>query len=330
MLTDKITCAECGACLDVCPQACISIECDPEGVWHPKVDEAACSHCGKCEQICPLFGRELMDVTRSESPQTLAGYDASPVLPSESTSEEAFDPQPASARAEAASSPGKIGRILRMADGVRRHMGFSPTTWAQFIHINLLRRNTQADVRHYKMLIPRRHCRIMLHSSAQLIFNGTLALGWKNFPKSSVETRLFVGRDAKLVINGYRVAYKGSDIRVLDNAVLTMDEGCLNYGAQIICAKSVTIGKSSGMGPDSIIRDHDGHHILRDDHQVAKSVHIGEHVWIGTRSMILKGVTIGDYAVIAAGAVVTKDVPAHTMVVGVPARVIRESVTWKY
>jgi acetyltransferase-like isoleucine patch superfamily enzyme len=54
----------------------------------------------------------------------------------------------------------------------------------------------------------------------------------------------------------------------------------------------------------------------------------GNHVWIGMRAMILKGVTIGDGAVVAAGAVVTRDVPARALVGGVPARVLRNDVEW--
>ena len=50
---------------------------------------------------------------------------------------------------------------------------------------------------------------------------------------------------------------------------------------------------------------------------------IGDHVWIGSNSTILPGVRIGDWAVVAAGAVVTKDVPPLTVVGGVPAKVIR-------
>nr|WP_274955120.1 DapH/DapD/GlmU-related protein [Anaerostipes butyraticus] len=50
---------------------------------------------------------------------------------------------------------------------------------------------------------------------------------------------------------------------------------------------------------------------------------IGKHVWIGSNATILSGVTIGDWAVVGAGAVVTKDVPPMTVVGGVPAKVIR-------
>ena len=53
-------------------------------------------------------------------------------------------------------------------------------------------------------------------------------------------------------------------------------------------------------------------------------VNIGNDIWIGANAVILPGVTIGDHAVVAAGAVVTKDVPPHTLVAGVPAKIIKE------
>lgn len=52
-------------------------------------------------------------------------------------------------------------------------------------------------------------------------------------------------------------------------------------------------------------------------------IHIGKRVWIGSNATVLPGVTIGDGAVVAAGAVVTRDVPANMVVGGVPAKVIR-------
>jgi acetyltransferase-like isoleucine patch superfamily enzyme len=54
------------------------------------------------------------------------------------------------------------------------------------------------------------------------------------------------------------------------------------------------------------------------------SVKIGDYVWISTRATILPGVTLGDGAIVAAGAVVNKDVPAYAIVGGVPAKVIGE------
>ena len=55
----------------------------------------------------------------------------------------------------------------------------------------------------------------------------------------------------------------------------------------------------------------------------AKPIHIGKRVWLGANVTVLQGVTIGDNAIVAAGAVVTKDVPANAIVGGVPAKVIK-------
>lgn len=58
-------------------------------------------------------------------------------------------------------------------------------------------------------------------------------------------------------------------------------------------------------------------------HEESIPVHIGNDVWIGARAMILDGVSVGDGAVIGAGAIVTKDVPPYAIVAGVPAKIIR-------
>ena len=60
--------------------------------------------------------------------------------------------------------------------------------------------------------------------------------------------------------------------------------------------------------------------------RIAASITVHDYVWIGARSIILQGVTIGEAAVIAAGSVVTKDIPPYTVAAGVPARVIKRRV----
>ena len=64
---------------------------------------------------------------------------------------------------------------------------------------------------------------------------------------------------------------------------------------------------------------------LRIDEQGVSTnpVIIGDDIWIGANAVILPGVTIGNHSVVAAGAVVTKDVPPHTLVAGVPAKIIK-------
>lgn len=61
----------------------------------------------------------------------------------------------------------------------------------------------------------------------------------------------------------------------------------------------------------------------RDEWIKCKPIEIGKHVWIGANVTILPGITIGDYAVIGANAVVTSDIPSYSVAVGVPAKVIR-------
>ncbi|HEX7757448.1 MAG TPA: DapH/DapD/GlmU-related protein, partial [Niabella sp.] len=58
--------------------------------------------------------------------------------------------------------------------------------------------------------------------------------------------------------------------------------------------------------------------------EYAQPVTIGNNVWVGGNATILPGVTIGDNCVIGAGSVVTKDIPANSLAVGNPARVIRQ------
>lgn len=60
----------------------------------------------------------------------------------------------------------------------------------------------------------------------------------------------------------------------------------------------------------------------------AQDIIIGNHVWIGTRTAVNKGVYIGDGAIVGSNTVVTHDVAPNTLVAGIPARMIKEQVTW--
>ncbi|MGD0821855.1 MAG: acyltransferase [Desulfomonilia bacterium] len=62
---------------------------------------------------------------------------------------------------------------------------------------------------------------------------------------------------------------------------------------------------------------------------IAKEIIIKDHCWVGHNVTILKGVTIGEGSIVGAHSVVTKDVEAHTMVAGVPARKIKDNVIWE-
>ena len=93
--------------------------------------------------------------------------------------------------------------------------------------------------------------------------------------------------------------------------------------------RNVTIGDDVVMGPDVIIMTdtHNFEDILipinKQGSPETSDVVIGNDVWIGTRVIIMPGVTIGDKAVIGAGAIVTKNIPERGIAVGIPAKVIR-------
>lgn len=100
-------------------------------------------------------------------------------------------------------------------------------------------------------------------------------------------------------------------------------------GRNLKAEADLTLGDDVVMGPDVIIMS-SGHAFPRTDIPINRQgsvprrpVRIGHDVWIGTRVIILPGVTIGDKAIIGAGSVVTKDVPSYAIVGGSPAKFIR-------
>jgi acetyltransferase-like isoleucine patch superfamily enzyme len=103
------------------------------------------------------------------------------------------------------------------------------------------------------------------------------------------------------------------------------DRVFLNNGVFLACCKEITIGDDVAIANEVYITDSDSHGVEGRPVREAP-VRIGNGAWIGARAIILPGVTVGSRALVAAGAVVTRDVPADTLVAGNPARVIRELV----
>lgn len=111
-------------------------------------------------------------------------------------------------------------------------------------------------------------------------------------------------------------------------SLLKVGEFCrFNVGCIIDLNAPVTIGDQVGFGQQVLIltTTHEiGGPKRRSSHPVPKPVTIEEGCWMGARSTILPGVTIGAGSIVAAGAVVTKNVPPNSLVAGVPARVVRQ------
>lgn len=146
---------------------------------------------------------------------------------------------------------------------------------------------------------------------------------------------------------GARIAI-GAGSLVQGRLVAERDESQIVIGDNVLvgpstvvdCALSITLESNVLISYECIIADSDNHSLYpeqrKDDlanwmkgfHDWTNSamapVVIREHAWIGARSIILKGVTIGSGAVVGMGSVVTKDVPPRVIVAGNPARIVRE------
>jgi acetyltransferase-like isoleucine patch superfamily enzyme len=113
------------------------------------------------------------------------------------------------------------------------------------------------------------------------------------------------------------VTLPGGHLEVGDNVFI-------NYGCSIASSAHVKIGNNVLIGSHVMVMDCDFHRVEDKSWDTTGSpIHIEDDAWLGNRAIILKGVTVGQGAVVGAGAVVTKDVPARTLVAGVPARVVR-------
>ncbi len=100
----------------------------------------------------------------------------------------------------------------------------------------------------------------------------------------------------------------------------------LGFGTELDIAQELRVGAHVLIAPGCFITDHSHRHAWGEtiDQQgnECRAVHIGNDVWLGARAIVLPGITIGDGAIVGAGAVVTRDVAAGSIVAGVPARLI--------
>lgn len=127
--------------------------------------------------------------------------------------------------------------------------------------------------------------------------------------------------------------------RLPDASIRVGDRCFIAAGTMVVAAERVEIGNDVLIGESCYISDNDGHSLEMETrrHDIPNRINgfkswdgigiapvvVESNVWIAPRCIILKGVTIGRGAVIGAGSVVTKDVPAMCLAAGNPARVIR-------
>lgn len=167
------------------------------------------------------------------------------------------------------------------------------------------------------------------HKESEFIINGKFHLGrnWNGISHS--RSSLTAKKSSRLIVNGNFDSYEGCIFTIEENAVLQLGNSFINSNSRIYCFNKITIGDDVAISEEVVIRDSDNHTLIYEGYEMTKPITIGNHVWIGSRAVILKGVTIGDGAVIAANALVNKDVPPNCLVAGVPAKIIKRDIRWE-
>ncbi len=104
------------------------------------------------------------------------------------------------------------------------------------------------------------------------------------------------------------------------------DQTGVNYGTLISAHKRVSIGRNCLIGHYCILMDND-HHSIDDHYRLPESrpIVIEDRVWLGSRVTVLPGVCIGHDSVVSAGSIVARDIPANSVAMGFPARVVRSA-----
>ncbi|ELZ82324.1 acetyltransferase [Haloferax elongans ATCC BAA-1513] len=176
---------------------------------------------------------------------------------------------------------------------------------------------------------------VRIHSDSTVELSRPLLIDAKNtrmIHQSIGGSRLFVSRSGTLRTTGQGSSRIGSGTMLNIQGEFEMGDSYINGSSRIFCREKVKIGDNCAIAWNIDIMDTDAHTLIHPDTSKSPGsspVVIGDGVWVGHGATIQKGVHVGDGAVIAAGAVVTNDVPQNALVGGVPAKVIKEDVSWE-
>ena len=169
--------------------------------------------------------------------------------------------------------------------------------------------------------------------SAKLIIDKRLYLGGKyigDMTHSKAYIRMY--KNSTFHVKGRVKFGPGIGIVVGPNAKLSIgDNTYITASSVIYCNNEMEIGRDCAIAWNTTIIDTDFHQITYPDgtqNPISSPVKIGDKVWIGCNSTILKGVTIGNNCVIGANTLVNKDVPANCLVAGNPMRIVKEGIDW--
>lgn len=151
-------------------------------------------------------------------------------------------------------------------------------------------------------------------------------------PRSHLVISVGAGSEVRLAP---RCFFNGLTIRAAGGGAVRIASDCTFNGVELVAfdGPTIHIGRDCMFSSEIRVMTTD-HHVIRDAvtrEQInpPEDVVIGEHVWIGRGVQVLKGARIGDGSVIGARALVSADIPAGCLAVGVPAKVVRSGIVWE-
>jgi len=177
--------------------------------------------------------------------------------------------------------------------------------------------------------------KIFIHPSSYIdLGKGHLVLNFSHIGKRfrSQYCILWMDKGSRLELhnNNFKLC-EGSSIYIRENATLKLEgRGFINNGSEINCYSHIEIGEGTIIAQNVTICDSDSHTVYENgiEREKTKPIKIGRNVWICRNTIILKGVEIGDNCIIAAGSIVTTNIPANSMAAGIPAKVLKQNINW--
>lgn len=200
----------------------------------------------------------------------------------------------------------------------------------QFVYYNFFCR--QVERRGAVYIFPYWGTHISIAKSAKIILKANLILNGNKLPGSKAETLVLLREGAKWSINGDVLLYYGDTLQVHKDAQLVTGDLRMNTGSTLICAYKMTIGQKVSAAREVFIFDSDHHPVYNADNvriNEAKEVVIGDNVWIGLKSIVMKGSHIESGTVISAHSLVSGSIPGHCLVASAPARPVMKDIHWE-
>src|SRR3954470_23345592 len=203
-------------------------------------------------------------------------------------------------------------------DAVRRAP--APLHGGPLTVLRFMRRHAMLNAKYARLIVRLLRRRFLTPYGRRIKLDGLAFIG----PRVVIQ----IGRNARIELGRWSWLGHGTKIRCHEGVVSIRAKTVLGQECTISAYQHVSIGRECVIADRVMLIDFD-HGMVEVDRPIReqgiykRDVRVGNNVWIGYAACILRGVTVGDNAVIGTGAIVTKDVPPNAIVGGVPARIIR-------